>query len=104
MAIAYTNATSSDVPQAQTTIYTVPALTTAVVGAVYIANVHATEDATVDVWASTVQIAAGLSVPKGSTLQFVVRPFYLDTADTLDVGKAGTIGEINVHVSVLEKT
>jgi hypothetical protein len=107
MANTFKNA-SGQIGTTPTTIYTAPASTTAVIHAIYVGNVHASGDATVDIAvtdtsnSATFYISKNLDVPNGSTVVFE-KPINLETTDALKL-TASAAGRLEVFVSVLEMT
>lgn len=91
-----------------TTIYTAPASTTSVIHAIYISNIHDTNNATVDVFVtdtsagSDFYVAKNVDVINGSTL-ILDKPLNLETTDILKA-KSSTASAIQAFVSVLEIT
>jgi len=79
---------SGAVGDSATTLYTVPGSTTGVVHAIYVSNIHATNDATVDITvtdtsaSATFHIAKNLSVPNASVAIFE-KPINLEATDIL---------------------
>ena len=91
-----------------TTVYTCPASTSAVVHAVYISNVDGTNDATVDVivtdnsQGTNFHIMKTVDVPADSSL-VIEKPINLEANDILKV-KASAAGDLQAFASVLEMT
>ena len=91
-----------------TTVYTVPAATTGVVHAIYVSNIHATNDVTVDITvtdtsaSATFYIAKNLSVPNGSVAIFE-KPINLEATDVLKL-KASAASSLEAFASILEMT
>ena len=91
-----------------TTVYTCPASTSAVVHAVYISNVDGTNDATVDVivtdnsQGTNIHIMKTVDVPADSSL-VIERPINLEANDIL-ICKASAAGDLEAFASVLEIT
>ena len=91
-----------------TTVYTCPASTSAVVHAVYISNVDGTNDATVDVivtdnsQGTNFHIMKTVDVPADSSL-VIEKPINLEAQDILKV-KASANGDLQAFASVLEMT
>ena len=91
-----------------TTVYTCPASTSAVVHAVYISNVDGTNDATVDVivtdnsQGTNFHIMKTVDVPADSSL-VIEKPINLEANDILKV-KASATGDLQAFASVLEMT
>jgi hypothetical protein len=91
-----------------TTVYTCPSATSAVVHAVYISNVDGTNDATVDVLVtdnsqgSNFHIMKTVDVPADSSL-VIEKPINLEANDIL-ICKASAAGDLEAFASVLEIT
>ena len=91
-----------------TTVYTCPASTSAVVHAVYISNVDGTNDATVDVLVTdnsqgtNFHIMKTVDVPADSSL-VIEKPINLEANDIL-ICKASATGDLEAFASVLEIT
>ena len=91
-----------------TTVYTCPASTSAVVHAVYISNVDGTNDATIDVivpdnsQGTNFHIMKTVDVPADSSL-VIEKPINLEANDILKV-KASATGDLQAFASVLEMT
>ena len=91
-----------------TTVYTCPASTSAVVHAVYISNVDGTNDATVDVivtansQGTNFHIMKTVDVPADSSL-VIEKPINLEANDIL-ICKASAAGDLEAFASVLEIT
>ena len=99
---------SGAVGDSATTLYTVPGSTTGVVHAIYVSNIHATNDATVDITvtdtsaSATFHIAKNLSVPNGSVAIFE-KPINLEATDILKL-KASAASSLEAFASILEMT
>ena len=91
-----------------TTVYTCPAATTGVIHAIYISNIHATNDVTVDITvtdtsaSATFHIAKNLSVPNGSVAIFE-KPINLEATDILKLN-ASAASSLEAFASILEMT
>ena len=91
-----------------TTVYTVPGSTTGVVHAIYVSNIHATNDGTVDISVTdtsasdTFYIAKNISVPQGSSMVFE-KPINLEATDILKL-TASAASTIEAFASILEIT
>jgi len=91
-----------------TTVYTCPSATSAVVHAVYISNVDGTNDATVDVLVTdnsqgtNFHIMKTVDVPADSSL-VIEKPINLEANDIL-ICKASAAGDLEAFASVLEIT
>ena len=99
---------SGAVGDSATTLYTVPGSTTGVVHAIYVSNIHATNDATVDITvtdtsaSATFHIAKNLSVPNASVAIFE-KPINLEATDILKL-KASAASSLEAFASILEMT
>jgi hypothetical protein len=91
-----------------TTIYTAPGGTTTVVHAIYLSNVHGTNDGKVDIYVrddsagSDFYIAKNLTIPYGSTV-VLDKPVNLETADIMKAS-ADAASTIQAFLSILEIT
>ena len=92
-----------------TTLYTVPASTTGIVHAIYVSNIHATNDGTVDISVTDASqsntafsIAKNISVPQGSSVVFE-KPINLEATDILKL-TANATSTIEAFASILEIT
>ena len=91
-----------------TNVYTCPASTTGVIHAIYISNIHATNDVTVDITvtdtsaSATFHIAKNLSVPNGSVAIFE-KPINLEATDILKLN-ASAASSLEAFASILEMT
>ena len=105
MANTFKNAAKA-VGDSATTIYTCPAATTGVIHAIYISNIHATNDVTVDITVTdtsataTFHIAKNLSVPNGSVAIFE-KPINLEATDILKL-TASAASSLEAFASILE--
>ena len=105
MANTFKNAAKA-VGNTNTTLYTCPASTTAVIHAVFISNVDGTNDATIDVLVtdnsagSDFYIMKTVNVPADSSL-VIEKPINLEAADILKV-KASVAGDLEALASGLE--
>ena len=99
---------SGAVGDSATTLYTVPGSTTGVVHAIYVSNIHATNDVTVDITvtdtsaSATFHIAKNLSVPNASVAIFE-KPINLEATDILKL-KASAASSLEAFASILEMT
>ena len=90
------------------TVYTCPAATTGVVHAIYISNIHAANDVTVDITvtdtsaSATFHLAKNLSVPNGSVAIFE-KPINLEATDILKLN-ASAASSLEAFASILEMT
>ena len=107
MANTFKNAAKA-IGNSATTVYTCPAATTGVIHAIYISNIHATNDVTVDITVTdtsataTFHIAKNLSVPNGSVAIFE-KPINLEATDILKL-TASAASTIEAFASILEIT
>ena len=91
-----------------TSVFTCPASTTGVIHAIYISNIHATNDVTVDITvtdtsaSATFHIAKNLSVPNGSVAIFE-KPINLEATDILKLN-ASAASSLEAFASILEMT
>ena len=91
-----------------TTIYTTPGSTTSVIHAIYFTNVHASADATIDVWVtdtsagSDFYISKNVKVLNGTTL-ILDKPVNLETGDILKA-TSDTASAVEGFLRVLEIT
>ena len=107
MANIFKNAAKA-IGNSATTVYTCPAATTGVIHAIYISNIHATNDVTVDITVTdtsataTFHIAKNLSVPNGSVAIFE-KPINLEATDILKL-TASAASTLEAFASILEMT
>jgi hypothetical protein len=107
MANTFKNAAKA-IGNSATTVYTCPAATTGVIHAIYISNIHATNDVTVDITVTdtsataTFHIAKNLSVPNGSVAIFE-KPINLEATDILKL-TASAASSLEAFASILEMT
>ena len=107
MANTFKNAAVA-IANTNTTVYTCPSATSAVVHAVYISNVDGTNDATVDVLVTdnsqgtNFHIMKTVDVPADSSL-VIEKPINLEANDIL-ICKASAAGDLEAFASVLEIT
>ena len=107
MANTFKNAAKA-IGNSATTVYTCPAATTGVIHAIYISNIHATNDVTVDITVTdtsataTFHIAKNLSVPNGSVAIFE-KPINLEATDILKLN-ASAASSLEAFASILEMT
>jgi hypothetical protein len=107
MANTFKNAAKA-IGNTATTVYTCPAATTGVVHAIYISNIHAANDVTVDITvtdtsaSATFHLAKNLSVPNGSVAIFE-KPINLEATDILKL-KASAASSLEAFASILEMT
>ena len=89
-----------------TVVYTVPSSTTGVVHAIYISNIHASSDGTVDIFVTDTSagtdfyVAKNLSVANGSVAIFE-KPINLEATDVLKA-QASANSVLQAFASVLE--
>lgn len=102
MANVFKNATSSAVGTTPTTVYTVPAATTAVTIGLNLANVTANQIA-VDVQVAGTYIVKGAPIPAGSGLSVLDGKIILEAADTVVI-TSDTASSTDVLLSVLEQS
>ena len=107
MANTFKNAAKA-IGNTATTVYTCPAATTGVVHAIYISNIHAANDVTVDITVTdtsataTFHLAKNLSVPNGSVAIFE-KPINLEATDILKLN-ASAASSLEAFASILEMT
>lgn len=107
MANTFKNAGSA-IGTGNTTIYTTPSSTTSVIHAIYFSNVHASADATIEVWVtdtsagSDFYISKNVKVPSGTTL-ILDKPVNLETGDILKA-KSDIASAVEAFLSVLQIT
>ena len=107
MANNFINKTGA-VGDSATSLYTVPGSTTGVVHAIYVSNIHATNDGTVDISvtdtsaSATFHIAKNISVPQGSSVVFE-KPINLEATDILKL-TANAASTLEAFASILEIT
>ena len=105
MANTFKNAAKA-IGNTATTVYTCPAATTGVVHAIYISNIHAANDVTVDITVTdtsagaTFHLAKNLSVPNGSVAIFE-KPINLEATDILKL-TASAASSLEAFASILE--
>jgi len=102
MANTFKNYTSASVGTGGTTVYTVPAATTAVVIGCNLANTTASSIA-VDVQLGTTYIVKGAPIPAGSALSVLDGKIILETGETIVV-TSDTATSTDVILSVLEQS
>jgi len=102
MANTFKNYTSASVGTSATTVYTVPASTTAVTIGLTVANTTASQ-ITVDVQAAGVYVVKGAPIPAGSGLSVLDGKIILETTDTVVV-TSDTASSADVILSVLEQS
>lgn len=90
-----------------TNLYSVPVSATAVLKSVYVANIHVSASATIDVYytRSSVDyyIIKGATVSVSTTLQVITESFVLQASDVLKV-KASAADRLDCTASYLEIT
>ena len=105
MANTFKNAGKA-ITNSSTTIYSTPAATQSVVHAIYISNIHASSDGTVDIFVSDTSsgndfyIAKNLSVLNGSVAIFE-KPLNLEATDVLKA-QASANSVLQAFASILE--
>ncbi len=102
MANTFKNYTSASVGTGATTVYTVPASTTAIMMGCNLANRTASQIA-VDVQVAGVYLVKGAPIPANSALGVLDGKIILEAADTVVV-TSDTASSADVIVSVLEQT
>jgi len=102
MANTFKNYVAASVGTSATTVYTVPASTTAVTIGLTIANTTASQ-ITVDVQAAGVYVVKGAPIPAGSGLSVLDGKIILETTDTVVV-TSDTASSADVILSVLEQS
>lgn len=102
MANTFKNYVAASVGTSATTVYTVPASTTAVTIGLSVANTSASQ-ITVDVQAAGVYVVKGAPIPAGSGLSVLDGKIILETTDTVVV-TSDTASSADVILSVLEQT
>jgi len=102
MANTFKNYVAASVGTSATTVYTVPASTTAVTIGLTVANTTASQ-ITVDVQAAGVYVVKGAPIPAGSGLSVLDGKIILETTDTVVV-TSDTASSADVVLSVLEQT
>jgi len=102
MANTFKNYTSASVGTGGTTVYTVPASTTAVVIGCNLANTTASS-ITVDVQLGSTYIVKGAPIPAGSALSVLDGKIILETGETIVV-TSDTATSTDVILSVLEQS
>ena len=91
-----------------TTIYTTPSSTTSVIHAIYLSNIHGSNNGVIDIYVrddsagSDFYVVKNLTVPKGTTV-VLDKPVNLETADVLKA-VADATSTIQAFCSVLEIT
>ena len=107
MANTFKNAAKA-IGNSATTVYTCPAATTGVIHAIYISNIHSSNDVTVDITvtdtsaSATFHLAKNLSVPNGSVAIFE-KPINLEATDILKLN-ASAASSLEAFASILEMT
>ena len=103
MANLFKNYTVSCTDGTQTTAYTVPASTTAVVIGCNVANTTTTQ-VSVDIKVAGKFLVKGAPLPANSGLSVLDGKIILEAADTLTVTSSDSSGNVDAIVSVLEQT
>lgn len=102
MANVFKNYTSSGVGTSPTTVYTVPASTTAVVIGLNAANVETSQIA-VDAQLAGAYLVKGAPIPANSALSLLDGKIILETGDTVVV-TSDTAASADIILSVLEQS
>lgn len=102
MANTFKNYTSASVGTSPTTVYTVPASTTAVVIGCNVSN-RTASSITVDVQLGSTYIVKGAPVPAGSALSVLDGKIIAETTETIVV-TSDTASSADVILSVLEQS
>jgi len=102
MANTFKNYTSASVGTSATTVYTVPASTTAVIIGCNVAN-RTASSITVDVQLGSTYIIKGAPVPSGSALSVLDGKIIAETTETIVV-TSDTASSADVILSVLEQS
>jgi hypothetical protein len=102
MANTFKNYVAASVGTSATTVYTVPASTTAVTIGLTVANTTASQ-ITVDVQAAGVYVVKGAPIPAGSGLSVLDGKIILETTDTVVVTSSAATSA-DVILSVLEQS
>ena len=102
MANTFVNYTGAAVGTTPSTVYTVPAATTAVMIGMNVANVT-TSQITVDVQVAGVYLVKGVPIPAGSSLSVLDGKIIMEAADTAVV-TSNTAASVDVIISVLEQS
>ena len=103
MANTFKNYTGSCTNTSATTIYTVPASTTAVIIGCNIANTGSST-VNVDVQVASKYIVKGAPIPVGSALSVLDGKIIAETTETVVVTSDATGGDCDVILSVLEQS
>lgn len=103
MANLFKNYTASCTDATETTVYTVPAATTAVVIGCNVANTT-TASLTADVKVAGKFLIKGVPLPAGAGLSVLDGKIILEATDTLTVTSSEATGDVDVIISVLEQT
>jgi len=102
MANTFKNYTGASIGTSPSTVYTVPASTTAVIIGLNLAN-RTASSVTVDVQLGSTYIVKGAPVPAGSALSVLDGKIIAETTETIVV-TSDTASSIDAIVSVLEQT
>lgn len=103
MANTFKNYTSSLTDGTETTVYTVPASTTAVVIGLNVANTT-TSQITVSVKVAGTFLVKNAPIPAGSALSVLDGKIIAETTDTITAQSSDSSGNVDVIASVLEQT
>jgi hypothetical protein len=102
MANTFKNYTSASVGTTPTTVYTVPASTTAVIIGCNLAN-RSGSSINVDVQLGSTYIVKGAPIPSGSALSILDGKVIAETTETIVV-TSDTASSVDVIISVLEQS
>jgi len=103
MANTFKNYTSSLTDDTETTVYTVPASTTAVVIGLNVANTT-TSQITVSVKVAGTFLVKNAPIPAGSALSVLVGKVIAETTDTITAQSSDSSGNVDVIALVLVQT
>jgi len=103
MANTFKNYTSSLTDGTETTVYTVPASTTAVVIGLNVANTT-TSQITVSVKVAGTFLVKNAPIPAGSALSVLDGKVIAETTDTITAQSSDSSGNVDVIASVLEQS
>lgn len=102
MANTFKNYTSSLTDDTETTVYTVPASTTAVVIGLNVANTT-TSQITVSVKVAGTFLVKNAPIPAGSALSVLDGKVIAETTNTITAQSSDSSGNVDVIASVLER-
>lgn len=103
MANTFKNYTSSLSDGTETTVYTVPASTTAVIIGLNVANTT-TSQITVSIKVASTFLVKDAPIPAGSALSVLDGKIIAEAADTITAQSSDSGGNLDVIASVLEQT